>query len=168
MNDGVLTIVFYILAVVAVGSALMVLFVRNLFHAALFLILSFLAVSGVFVLLHADFLAAVQVLLYAGAIAILIIFGVMLTEHMGRVPFRMVSFNVGAALLTCGLIAAALILGLRIYPWPEAIATTEPTSARIGELFLTDYLLPFEVASVLLLVVLVGAVAVARKEVKDE
>ena len=159
---------FWVAGAWVLAAALYVVTTRNVVRAAYALLAALFGVAVLYVTCRADFLAAVQVLIYVGGVNILIIFGVMLTEHMGRVPFRMVSFNVGAALLTCGLIAAALILGLRIYPWPEAIATTEPTSARIGELFLTDYLLPFEVASVLLLVALVGAVAVARKEVKDE
>jgi NADH:ubiquinone oxidoreductase subunit 6 (subunit J) len=141
---------------------------RNVVRAAYALLGALFGVAVLYVLCSADFLAAVQVLIYVGGVNILIIFGVMLTEHMGKGSYRLVSFNLRPALVTCLLIGAALVLGLWVYPWSPAQEAEAPTAARIGEMFLTKYLLPFEVASVLLLVVLIGAVAVARKEVRDE
>jgi NADH-quinone oxidoreductase subunit J len=149
-------------------ASLYVVTTRNVVRAAYALLAALFGVAVLYVLCSADFLAAVQVLIYVGGVNILIIFGVMLTEHMGKVKFRLVSFNLRAALVTCLLIGAALGLGLWAYPWAAARDSGGPTAARIGELFLTKYLLPFEVASVLLLVVLIGAVAVARKEVRDQ
>ena len=163
MNDGVLTIVFYILAVVAVGSALMVLFVRNLFHAALFLILSFLAVSGVFVLLHADFLAAVQVLLYAGAIAILIIFGVMLTHDTARGNPSNRQF---ASALIIGVATFLLLVAvIRSTVWPvSAIPPLETTTEALAGVIFYRFVLPFEVASVMLLAAMIAAIVLARED----
>jgi len=149
-------------------ASLYVVTTRNVVRAAYGLLGALFGVAVLYVLCSADFLAAVQVLIYVGGVNILIIFGVMLTEHMGRGAYRLVSFNLLPALVTCLLIGTALALGLWIYPWAAAGEPAGPTAARIGELFLTKYLLPFEVASVLLLVVLIGAVAVARKEVRDE
>jgi len=159
---------FVVMSAWVLAAALYVVFTRNVVRAAYALLAALFGVAVLYVLCSADFLAAVQVLIYVGGVNILIIFGVMLTEHMGKVSFRLVSFNLRPALVTCVLIGAALALGLWVYPWSPARDSEAPTAARIGELFLTKYLLPFEVASVLLLVVLIGAVAVARKEVRDE
>ena len=157
---------FLIVSAWVLVAAVYVVTTPNIVRAAYVLLAALFGIAVMYVILHADFLAAVQVLIYVGGVNILIIFGVMLTEHMGKVSFRMVSFNLLPAIFTCGLIALALILGLMVYPWPEQEAIALPTSAPIGEMFLTKYILPFEVASVLLLVVLLGAVAVARKEVR--
>jgi len=148
-------------------GALYVVTTRNIVRAAFALLGTLFGVAVMYVIFHADFLAAVQLLIYVGGVNILIIFGVMLTEHMGRVPFRTVNFNIVPAAVTCALIAAALVLGLLTYPWEMHVVASGPMSAKIGTMFLTRYLLPFEVASVLLLAVLIGAVAVARKEVKE-
>ena len=149
-------------------AALYVVTTRKVVRAAYALLAALFGVAALYAVCSADFLAAVQMLIYVGGVNILIIFGVMLTEHMGRVPFRLVNFNLWPALVAGALVATALVLGLLIYPWPASVATYAPTSAAIGRLFLSKYLLPFELASVLLLVVLIGAVAVGRKEVRDE
>ncbi|OGP59742.1 MAG: hypothetical protein A2V67_03045 [Deltaproteobacteria bacterium RBG_13_61_14] len=159
---------FVVMSAWVLLAALYVVTTRNVVRAAYGLLAALFGIAGLYVIFAADFLAAVQVLIYVGGVNILIIFGVMLTEHLGRVPFRLVNFNLFPALAACALVAFALVLGVLIYPWPESAASYAPTSARIGQMFLTKYLLPFEVASVLLLVVLIGAVAVARKEVRDE
>jgi len=149
-------------------AALYVVTTRNIVRAAYALLATLFGIAVMYVIFHADFLAAVQVLIYVGGVNILIIFGVMLTEQMGKASFRKVGFNFVPAGIACVLIAAALALGMLVYPWSEHVVPSGPTSARIGEMFMTKYLLPFEVASVLLLVVLIGAVAVARKEVRDQ
>lgn len=159
---------FVVISAWVLLAALYVVTTRNVVRAAYALLAALFGIAGLYVLLAADFLAAAQVLIYVGGVNILIIFGVMLTEHLGRVPFRLVNFNVLPALAAAGLIAFALVLGILIYPWPASLAAYAPTSAELGRMFLTKYLLPFEVASVLLLVVLIGAVAVARKEVRDQ
>ncbi len=161
-------VLFVIVSVWVLAGALYVVTTPNIVRAAYALLATFFGIAVLYVTFHADFLAAVQVLIYVGGVNILIIFGVMLSEKMGKVPFRETSMNVFPAAVTCVLIGSALILGLTTYPWEQLTKPVGPTSAKIGEMFLTQYLLPFEVASVLLLAVLVGAIAVARKEVKGK
>jgi len=158
---------FVLVSAWVLASAVYVVTTRNIVRAAYALLGALFGIAVMYVIFQADFLAAVQVLIYVGGVNVLIIFGVMLAEHMGPITFRKVSFNVIPAAITCALIASALILGMLMYPWAQEVAAGEPTTAEIGKMFLTKYILPFEVASVLLLVVLVGAVATARKEVRD-
>lgn len=167
MNLSPEYLVFAVVSLWVLIGSLYVVTTRNIVRAAYTLLATFFGIAVLYVTFEADFLAAMQVIIYVGGVNILIIFGVMLTEHMGNTTFKMVSMNVFPAAITCILIALALILGLLLHPWKMEIGQIGATTERIGKLFMTDYLLPFEVASVLLLVVIVGAVAVARKEVKD-
>lgn len=161
-------LMFIVLSAWVLAAGLYVVTTPNVVRAAYALLAALFGIAGLYVLFAADFLAAVQVLIYVGGVNLLIIFGVMLTEHLGRLPFRLVNFNLFPALAAVGLLALALLPALFLYPWLDSVAGYEPTSARIGQMFLSKYLLPFEVAGVLLVVVLIGAVAVARKEVRDE
>jgi NADH-quinone oxidoreductase subunit J len=163
MNDGVLTLVFYALAIVAAGSALMVILVRNIFHSALFLILSFMAVSGIFVMLQADFLAAVQVLLYAGAIAILVIFAIMLTRDTTR---GNPSNQETASVFIIGIVLFLLLLVvIRSTVWPvSAIPPLETTTEALANAIFYRFVLPFEAASVLLLAAMLAAIVLARDD----
>jgi NADH:ubiquinone oxidoreductase subunit 6 (subunit J) len=165
MNDWIYVLAFYAVSGVAVVGALGVLFLRNLFHAGLSLILSLSAVAALFVLLGAEFLAGVQVLIYVGAVAVLILFAVMLTQRITarRVP-RYTRALLPAALVVVGLavITAAVMWRVELpsmAPIPEASALEE-----FADLLLSTYLLPFEVISLLLLGALVGAIVLARKE----
>jgi NADH:ubiquinone oxidoreductase subunit 6 (subunit J) len=165
MNDWIYVLAFYAVSAVAVLGALGVLFLRNLFHAGLSLILSLAAVAALFVLLGAEFLAGVQVLIYVGAVAVLILFAVMLTQRITarRVP-RYTRALAPAALVVLGLavVAAAVMWKVRLPamgPVPGAGALEE-----LADLLLSTYLLPFEVISLLLLGALVGAIVLARKE----
>lgn len=158
---------FWVFALLAVGSALMVVAVRNLLHAVLFLILSFIGVAGLFVTLSADFIAVAQVLIYAGAIGVLVIFAIMLTPLARRdndntellVPAGLL------ALLVFGVIAIAVFET----SWPVRV---QPgfitTAAGIGAAVLTQYALPFEIASVVLLVALIGAIVLVREQEPEE
>lgn len=158
-----LAISFWILAVISVASALAVVLVRDIFRAALFLVLCFVALAGIYITLQADFLAAVQILIYAGAIAILIIFAVMLTRDVARGnPSNPLRFS---ALVIAGLFLIALIYVMLNTPWklsPEA--PTQPTTAGIADALFTRFLLPFELASVLLVAALIGAIVLAREK----
>ncbi len=159
--------VFLILSAVTLGSALAVVTQRNLFHAALFLILSFFGVAGLYVLLDAAFLAGIQVLIYIGAIAILIIFAVMLTRQVMRPVEPQVNLQwAWAAGFSFVFLALVVWVTLRI-PWPEqvSIPVTAESITRLGQALVDpqQYVLPFEVASVLLLVALIGSVAIARE-----
>lgn len=164
-------IIFWTLAVVSVVSAIGVVFLRDIFRAALLLVLLFLTIAGLFVLLSAEFLAVVQVLIYAGAISILIIFSIMLTRnvHRGNMPGRIQLL----AFLFSGFFLIALVFVITNTSWP--LLTDSPiaqesleavyydTPAWIGSLLLRDFVLPFELVSVLLLATLIGALVLVRE-----
>ena len=157
-------IVFLTLSAVTILAAMGVVASRNLLRSALFLILAFLGVAGFYILLEAPFLAAVQVLLYVGAIAVLILFAIMLTTGlMGRV--RAANEQWWLALLMSLLLAALLVFLVTGVSWPTSPAPppADPI-ADLGIALLTTYLLPFEVASFLLLMALVGAIVIAREK----
>lgn len=163
MEDTGTVVAFWILAAITVGSALAVVAVRNLIHAVVFLILSFLGVAGLYITLSADFVAVAQVLIYAGAVSVLIIFAIMLTPRAGR-------DNAETFLRLPGLLLAALVLMTIIYvsvrtDWSEAArGGFQETASAIGEALLSRYVLPFEIASVLLLVAMLGAILLVRPE----
>ncbi len=158
-------IAFWILAVVGIGAALSVVLLRNVFRAALCLILCFLAVAGIFITLSADFLAVVQVLIYVGAIAILIILGIMLTREVQR-------GSPSNRLRIPAFIVAALFLGLVTYamvntPWQIAgIPPQEPTTAALGAKLFGEggFILAVEIAPILLLVAILGAIVLVREK----
>ena len=161
------TVIFVVLTAITLGGAVGVVTNRNIFHGALFLVLSLSGVVGYYVLLNAGFLAAVQLLIYIGAIAILILFAIMLSR--GIMAQRQSQRNEQwwmAALVTL-LIFVVLAVVLWQVQWPVADATAlgAPSTSlnQLGQDLMGPYMIPFEVASVLLLVALVGAVVLARE-----
>jgi NADH:ubiquinone oxidoreductase subunit 6 (subunit J) len=162
---SVMQVVFLVLAVAAVGTAVGVVTSRNIFYSALLLIACFFAVAGFYVLLQATFLAAVQVLIYVGAIAVLIIFAVMLTERMMVKKKRAWNEQWWVALLVAVALVAVMLYVVVTANWPVTEAAT-PTDAiaELGRVLLSTYVLPFEVASVVLLMALIGATIIAREE----
>ncbi len=158
-------VVFLVLAVVAVGSAVGVVTSRNIFYSALLLVACLFTVAGFYVLLEAAFLAAVQVLIYVGAIAVLIIFAVMLTERMMSETKRAWNEQWPYALLAAAVLAALMLYILINANWQISDAAT-PADAIVGlgQTLLSTYVLPFEVASVILLMALIGAIIIAREE----
>jgi len=154
---------FGIMAAVLLVSAVAVVASRNLVRAAFWLLPAFLAVAGLFVLLGAYFLAAIQVLIYAGAIMLLLLFVLMLTRDVGAADVITHNRQAAWAILAAGLVAAATLGAVRHHDWPSA-AAVPATTAAIGQALLTTYILPFEVASVLLLSAVVGAIVIARSE----
>ena len=185
-------VTFWILSVMAIGGALGVVMVPDLFRAALLLIVVFIAVAGFFILLSAEFLAVVQVLIYVGAIAILIIFAVMLTRNVqrGNLPNRLqLPAAVFAALLLAALVTVAVDTKWEFLPADqqarvELVQTNSVTiltgevlteqgvtsdedqaevqEAGLADLLISDYVLPFEAVSVLLLAALIGALVLVR------
>jgi NADH-quinone oxidoreductase subunit J len=166
MSGGPLTaLIFYALASLTLGSGLAVVMLRNLVHSALFLVLSFVGVAGVYLMLGAQFLAAAQVLIYIGAISVLILFGIMLTRRANSPYTNADSSQAAGGLVAAGLLFAVLTVVLLATRWPLlALGPDAAQVAVIGRLLLGPYLVPFEVASVLLLVALVGALALARRD----
>ena len=166
------TFIFYGFALLTIASALAVVTVRNIVHAAFALMVTLFGVAGLYVFLQADFLAATQVIVYVGGILVLILFGVMMTS--GRLEMR-IHVERGQLLLGGGISLALLMLLLTVIAntpgWENLTddgTALEPTTKRIGHLILNGkFLLPFEVVSVLLLVALIGAALISRKEVRD-
>ncbi|MDH4136363.1 MAG: NADH-quinone oxidoreductase subunit J [Anaerolineae bacterium] len=158
------TVVFIVLSLITLGAALAVVTSKNLFYSALFLILSFVGVAGLYVLLEAPFLAAVQILVYVGAIAILIVFAVMLTRRLMAKDLVQRNAQWGWSALGAVLLFLALGLILLQVNWPAVeAAVPEETISILGQDLMGTYLVPFEVASVLLLVALVGSIIIARE-----
>ena len=167
MESPGIILAFWILSAITIGGCLMVLVARNLLHALVFLVLAFLGMAGLFLTLSADFIAVAQILIYAGSIAVLMVFAIMLTPLAARDNAN--SLYVLPALAS-GLGIAALIGFVAVdTPWPElrgdALAQNDPvtTVAAIGDLLLGRYVLPFEVASVLLFFALLGAIVLVHE-----
>lgn len=161
----IMQLVFVVLAVAAIGSAIGVVTSRNIFYSALFLIVCLFMVAGFYVLLEAPFLAAVQVLVYVGAIAVLIIFAVMLTERMMSKETSAWNEQWWVALVVAICLAAVLVYVVATASWPVTEAPAAPDAiVALGKTLMSTYVLPFEVASVLLLMALIGAIVVAREE----
>ena len=157
--------VFYILAILAAGSAIMVVTMKNIFHSALFLVLTFFSVAGIYVLLNAEFLAAVQVLIYVGAITILMIFAIMLTHQLFSRSLRQVNEQVIPASLITFIFFVLSVVALAKTAWPVSGGQLpEDRIFEIGKLLMSEYVIPFEVVSVVLLVALVGAIIIGRRE----
>jgi NADH-quinone oxidoreductase subunit J len=136
---------------------------KNLFHNALYLVASFLGVAVLYVLLEAEFLAAVQVLIYVGAIAVLIIFAIMLSRHlMRRQTQRNSQWWISAIVAVALFLVLGFMLGQVNWPTPTH-AVSGDVIAALGQSFMSTYVLPFEVASVILLVALVGSIIIARE-----
>lgn len=160
-----LGIAFWVLAAVIVGAALAVVFLRNIVHAALFLVLCFFTIAGIFVILSADFLAAAQVLIYVGAIAVLIIFAIMLTREAQR---GSPSGRLRLPALMLGLLFLATMVFVVLSTDWQVIAEIpdQPTTSAIAQaLFSAEegFVLPFEIAAALLLAAIIGAIVLVRE-----
>jgi len=162
------TAIFYLVAAVTVGSAAMVAFSRNIIHSAFSLLGTFAGVAGIYVLLGADFVAGVQVLVYVGGILVMILFAVMLTQRITDVQITNRSAGRIPGLVVVAILFLLLVQSIRETPWAKAKEVVyKATTGNIGDLFLGDYLLPFELASLVLLAALIGAVVLARQEIKE-
>ena len=163
MDDAGSVIAFWLLAGLTVGAALGVVIVRDLIRALVLLITSFLGVAGLYITLSADFVAVAQVLIYAGAISVLLIFAIMLTPLAGRQNAE--TFLQVPGLLLAGLVAFTIGFVSLKTDWSIAErGGFEETASAIGEALLSKYVLPFEMASVLLLVAMLGAIVLVRPE----
>ena len=159
--------VFVVLALIAIGSALGLVLKKNAIHGALFLVVNLGTVAALYLTLRAEFLAAAQVIVYAGAIMVLFVFAIMVLipgkEETGpdpRRPYRLLALPIGAGLLV------ELVLIVRSRGGRVATPATTPGGVEaIGRLLFTDYLFPFELTSVLLLAAMVGVLVLARRRV---
>ncbi len=156
-------VIFLVFAVLTAVSGVLVAVLPNIVHAAVALLFTFFGVAGLYVFLSADFLAATQLLIYVGGILVLILFAVFLSRRIKSVeasnPAR---FMIPAGIVSV-LLGGGLIYAFTHTKWAStSVSSYGPTTSRIGELFMTKYLLPFEVASVLLLAALIGAALLSR------
>lgn len=168
-----MTIAFYILSTIAVLGALFAVRLRNLVHATLSLMLFFVALAGLFVMLLGEFLAAVQILVYVGAVGILILFAIMLTQHVTgeakeRLDARGWLWGLVAAFL---VLTAILIPALRLTPLPKSPLVSDaaftPSVSNLGKTLMDPYAISLEVMALLLTAALIGAVVVATQDTKD-
>ncbi|MFH1259228.1 MAG: NADH-quinone oxidoreductase subunit J [Elusimicrobiota bacterium] len=159
--------IFYGLAALVVAGALGAVLFKNLMHSALSLILSLFFVAGIFFMLEADFLAVVQIMLYVGGITVLILFVIMLTYRLTDKDIRQTNHQVlPAGIAGLGLIFVFLLILSKTKFVFDPGAAQDNSVVIIGKLLLTKYVLPFEAAGILLLVAMVGAILMARKEEK--
>jgi NADH-quinone oxidoreductase subunit J len=156
---------FLLFAAVAIGSGLMVVMARNPIHSALSLIVSLVQVAALFILLGSPFLAAIQIFVYVGAVMVLFLFVIMMLDVRKEARTRFLEKGIAPALVVLVLLGGemiALLLGSQRFP----VLSAGPRGSlrELSKTLFTDYLLPFEIASVILLVALVGAILLARKE----
>ncbi len=152
------TFIFYLLAAITIIPAILVVSLKNVFHSALYLILSLLGVAGFYAMLGADFVFTVQLLVYAGGVMVILLFVVLLSGKPS--DWKGAQVNEHAWLSAIAAIIVLAAIGAVIYKWPFVLqpASQQVTSARLGQLLLTDMLLPFEIISLVLVASLVGAV----------
>jgi NADH-quinone oxidoreductase subunit J len=164
-------ILFYVFAFLTLLCGVLVIanpFSRNPVTSAMFLVLTILSMAGLFVLLHAFFLAAVQILVYAGAVMVLFLFVIMLLDLKEEESRRIKSFSLITGLISVGAIAAFFlkVLVTAHSTVNSSALTLEGDPVPLGKLLFTQYLLPFEVVSVLLLVAMVGVILLSKKDIK--
>ncbi|MDJ0588468.1 MAG: NADH-quinone oxidoreductase subunit J [Pleurocapsa sp. MO_226.B13] len=172
LAEGVQVVSFGILAVMMIGTALGVVLLPKIVHSAFLLAGVFVSISGLYILLNADFVAAAQILVYVGAVNVLILFAIMLVnkqENFVNQSGRAIR-KVATGVVCLGLFA---LLGTMVLATPWSLDSTSPavienTIVTLGEHFFSDYLLPFELASVLLLMAMVGAIILARRDLIPE
>jgi NADH-quinone oxidoreductase subunit J len=160
-------IFFYLLATVTALSALGVALAPNILYSAFALLGTLGGVAGLYFYMSADFLGIAQLLIYVGGILVLILFAVLLTNRIGEMNIT----NLSAGLIV-GAPAAIAVIGLLAKmalqtPFPLTEEVAAPTTARLGDAFLKEYLMPFEIASLVLLMALVGAMVIARRAAKE-
>jgi len=161
-------VIFYVVGALSITGGMGVAFTRDIVHAALFLVMTLLMNAAVFVLLSAEFLALVQILLYGGAVVILVIFALMITRaRESRVSLNGSQWPFGLAAATG--IGAVLVLMVRRTVWAGGAASLDPIGVdKIGNALFSDFAIPFEIASLVLLVALIGAIVIARTEEPGE
>src|SRR2546423_1382332 len=158
-------LIFYGLAALTLLCGGLVALSRNILHAALALLGTLAGVAGLYLFLGADFLGLAQLLIYVGGILVLLLFAVLLTTRIGDVSASNRSLGLPAALPVAGAVVVGLVLVAVRTPWVTTTPVATPTTARLGDAFLREYLLPFELVSVMLLAALVGAMVLARRAV---
>lgn len=169
LAEGVQIVSFYLLTAMMIGAALGVVLLENIVYSAFLLGGVFMSMAGLYLLLNADFVAAAQVLIYVGSVNVLILFGIMLVNKQER--FKTLPnawIRKGATALVCAGLFALLSTMVLSTPWMSQASVPVPPEESsiviIGQHFFSDFLLPFELASVFLLMAMVGAIILARRD----
>ena len=161
--------VFLALAAISVVTALLMVFSKNPVHSVLYLILTFFAIAGQYVLLNAQFLAVVHIIVYAGAIMVLFLFVLMLLNlNQDSEPQKSVAWKIGAG-ITSGMLLVTLVGALKgstNLQVPEVSNTSVGLVENLGKVLFTDFVVPFEIAGILFLAAMVGAVMVGKRDLK--
>lgn len=158
-------LIFYLFAAVTLLSAAVVVSSKNIIYSAFSLVLTFFGVAGLYILLGADFIGVVQILVYVGGIMILLLFGVMLTNKITSVDIRTGTINVLPSAIAIGVFMG-LVTSIMIWTKWVSLPTETPltTTNELGKLLITEYVLIFELLAILLLVALIGAASIARRD----
>lgn len=165
--EGVQLVTFGVLTAMMIGGALGVVLLENIVYSAFLLGVVFISMAGMYILLNAGFVAAAQVLVYVGAVNVLILFGIMLVnKRQPFEPMRRAWLGRASTGAVCVGLFALLAVSVLNTPWVLSVqeAAGDAATIEIGKHFFSDYLLPFELASVLLLIALIGAIVLARRE----
>ncbi len=164
-------IAFYTLAALILAFGVLVVTARNTVHCIMFLVADFLCIAALYVLQGAQFVAVIQVVVYAGGIVVLYLFVVMLVNLKHPAEAHMDRRRRGRLGVICALVVLAELVAIAVYRYVSPAAGLEPARAmsannvaQVGMVLYTDYLVPFELASMLLLVAMVGAIVLARRE----
>lgn len=164
MESIVPKIIFYFFAGLMIATAVIVVYGKNLVHSAFSLLGTFFSVAVMYVLLGADFLAGAQLLIYVGGILTLLLFGVMLTNRIYDLNLKTGTFQVVPGVAVAVSVFVILLSIIYKTPWHQmALTDSGGSTEEVGRLLMTDYVLPFEIASVLLLVALMGAAMLVRR-----
>lgn len=160
--------IFYLFAALTLVSGFFVVTNRNVVHSAFFLMFTLLGIAGLYVLLGADFIAVVQLMVYVGGILILLLFGVMITNKITDVPIKSGTVQIIPAIVVIGLFAGALVYIMAYTNWQTgSVAAPISSTAELGKLLINEYVLIFELLGIVLLIALIGAASIARRE-KEE
>ncbi|MNZ60040.1 NADH-quinone oxidoreductase subunit J [compost metagenome] len=159
-------VAFFILSAVMICGAVLMISLEKVVHMVISMAAVFLGLAGMFVLLEAEFVAFVQVMIYAGAVSILMIFGIMMTKHQGGEPERVRPLQEVLSAVGALCLFGVLFYAIRStsFPEPQPLQTGVDNTMAIGELLYTGYVIPFELLSVLLTVAFIGAIVLAKKE----
>jgi NADH-quinone oxidoreductase subunit J len=168
-SGAVNDVFFYVFAALTLLCATLVIanpFSRSPVTSAMFLVLAIISMSGLFLLLHAFFLAAVQILVYAGAVMVLFLFVIMLLDLKEEARRKIKFFGLAAGLVSVGIVVSIFVKSLASVKTNAAEPTLEGETYALGKLLFTQYTLPFEIVSVLLLVAMIGVILLSKKKLE--
>ena len=168
MHSEIYNYVFYAIALVACLGALGVVVLRSVVHAAFSLFFCLFSLAALYVLLNADFIAAIQLIVYVGGILILILFGILFTTDIYKIEIRSKKINLFTGILISVPVILSGMAVINTVPWNEKEVAFKSTVSDLGNLLLGKYLFPFEIISVILLCVMLGAIILVRKEIRGK